>query len=450
MVAQHVHDADGRHGRGEQVRALVGNRAHQQATVAAAGDRQLVASRVTGADEPLGRGDEIVEDILLAQPGAALMPALAELPAPAQIGHGVYATRLEPRGAARGIGRQQRDVEAPIAVQHRRPGLAGRQVPAVNDAHRHRGAVLAGEPHLPRHVLVGGDARLGHTPGFAAATAEVIAVQRPRRGEVRIGEKRLGIGGLAIEARHGAGARQRHFSKLAAVGREYAHLGFHVHDVLHQEPSTDERGIGDGFRGAGRENRPWGRLRLARVDGEHAARGRLVCGLHEKHRALVADELVQAVPAIQQANHAGCRISEIQVVDAAGFVAVGNVDEEVPAIVGYGRIRVARRVVGDAEHRAIGRLVGAERVIPDGHLAAVVILTVAERIPAVVEAAAIRNPGDAGELRAAQHLGQVLARINVPDMPGFPVGAAIGQRVGHPLAGWRQLVVRQRDGAVGA
>ena len=49
-------------------------------------DRQLGRRRVLVRDQPLGRGDEVVEDVLLLELGAGLVPVLAVFAAAAQVG----------------------------------------------------------------------------------------------------------------------------------------------------------------------------------------------------------------------------------------------------------------------------------------------------------------------------------------------------------------------------
>ena len=57
------------------------HRADEQAAVAAAADGQLRRRGVFLANKVLGRGDEVVEDVLLPLLGARQVPRLAELPA---------------------------------------------------------------------------------------------------------------------------------------------------------------------------------------------------------------------------------------------------------------------------------------------------------------------------------------------------------------------------------
>ena len=65
LEPQHVHHAHGRQACAEKFRALRHNRAYQQPAVAASLDGEFIGPRVFIIDEPLGRGDEIVENVLL-------------------------------------------------------------------------------------------------------------------------------------------------------------------------------------------------------------------------------------------------------------------------------------------------------------------------------------------------------------------------------------------------
>ena len=65
VEAEHVHDADLRDGDAEEVGALVDDRADQQAAVRPALGGEPGRRGVLVGDQPLGRGDEVVEDVLL-------------------------------------------------------------------------------------------------------------------------------------------------------------------------------------------------------------------------------------------------------------------------------------------------------------------------------------------------------------------------------------------------
>ena len=84
------------------------DRADQQSAVAAALDGQFVGPGVFVFDQPLGGGDEIVEDVLLLQFRAGLVPCLAIFAAAAQIRLGIDAAHLHPRHTADRKRRRQR------------------------------------------------------------------------------------------------------------------------------------------------------------------------------------------------------------------------------------------------------------------------------------------------------------------------------------------------------
>ena len=93
---QHVEDTHVRNACTEEVRTLRQARSYQQATVAAAADRQLWRARVAVLDEPLRRCDEVVEDVLLVQLRPCFIPGPAVLPSSAQVRLGIHASHLHP------------------------------------------------------------------------------------------------------------------------------------------------------------------------------------------------------------------------------------------------------------------------------------------------------------------------------------------------------------------
>src|SRR5207247_5588475 len=108
---QHVHDADRRQGRAEQLGALRDCRAYQQAPVRAAPDRELRRRRITLRDEILRGGHEIVEYVLLLLVHSRRVPRFPGLTASPQVRHGVYTAQLEPREPARRADRRETDLE---------------------------------------------------------------------------------------------------------------------------------------------------------------------------------------------------------------------------------------------------------------------------------------------------------------------------------------------------
>ena len=128
-------------------------RPDQQPTVAAPTDGQFARVGVFVVDEPLSRGDEVVEDVLLGQFHTALVPSLAVFPAAAEVGHGVHAAHLHPHQIGDAERWRQRDVEPAVAVQQSRIVAVEHHTLLVGDEHRDARAVLAVVEHLSRHVL---------------------------------------------------------------------------------------------------------------------------------------------------------------------------------------------------------------------------------------------------------------------------------------------------------
>ena len=81
LVANHVEQRDPAHDAAKEVRALRHGRSDEQAAVAAAHDAHAFAGREVGPDQPLGAGDEVVEDVLLVAQHAGPVPALSVLAA---------------------------------------------------------------------------------------------------------------------------------------------------------------------------------------------------------------------------------------------------------------------------------------------------------------------------------------------------------------------------------
>ena len=95
VIADHVQQRHLADDGPEQVRPLRQSGPHEQTAVGPALDGQVVRIGVSLSDEPLGRSEKIVEDILLVAEHARLVPFLAVLAAAAQIGNGHQASLLQ-------------------------------------------------------------------------------------------------------------------------------------------------------------------------------------------------------------------------------------------------------------------------------------------------------------------------------------------------------------------
>ena len=74
MKAQHIQYANVHQRRATQIRSLRQNRADEQSAVRRAVDSKPVFSGVVVVDQPLGGGDEVVENVLLIRFAARLVP----------------------------------------------------------------------------------------------------------------------------------------------------------------------------------------------------------------------------------------------------------------------------------------------------------------------------------------------------------------------------------------
>src|SRR5262249_13881924 len=158
---------------------------------------QQPAVRSSANDEPLpagiarrlqilGRGDEIVEYVLLLLAHARMVPGLAVLAASAQVRNREDTALLEPAGDRSGKEWLHRDVEAAIAVEHRWVAVVQRQSLAQRDEDRHAGAVFRNITERTRLVGAGVEGRGGRLERFQAVPPQVVAIDAARakiRGE---------------------------------------------------------------------------------------------------------------------------------------------------------------------------------------------------------------------------------------------------------------------------
>ena len=141
LRAQHVVDADVRDHRPEEVGPLHERRAHEQAAVAAAFDGKASGARVARADQVLGAGDEVVEDVLLPGERARAVPVLAELRSPAQVGQREDSAAVQPHPQAGVEVRRLADPVAAVSREQRRVRAVEPRALAAHDAHGHARAV---------------------------------------------------------------------------------------------------------------------------------------------------------------------------------------------------------------------------------------------------------------------------------------------------------------------
>ena len=120
VEAQHVEHADLRHGGAEQVRSLRQTRADQQPAVGAAEDRQVRHGGVVVRDQPVGRGDEVIEHHLLVGEDRLAVPDLPVLAAATDIGDCEHPAALHPGDHRRIEARQVGDAETAVTDEQQR------------------------------------------------------------------------------------------------------------------------------------------------------------------------------------------------------------------------------------------------------------------------------------------------------------------------------------------
>ncbi len=183
MVAEHVHDADRREGDTEELRPLGHDRADEEAAVRAPGDGQPVRRGVLLLDEILGRGDEIVEDVLFLVEHAGLVPGLAVLAAAAQVGLGEDAAVLQEDDVGRAEAGRDGDVEAAVGREEGRVLAVELEPFLVDDEHRDFRPVLARVENLLRLVAGGVELDLARPEDLGRARGRIELVDRRRISE---------------------------------------------------------------------------------------------------------------------------------------------------------------------------------------------------------------------------------------------------------------------------
>src|SRR5258706_13915637 len=94
VETQHVHHACLFHDCPKQFRALIRPGTHQQAAIRSTMDCQLTRGGVLLRDQILGRGDEVVKNVLFLELRSRFMPLLAILATAAHIRRGINDTLL--------------------------------------------------------------------------------------------------------------------------------------------------------------------------------------------------------------------------------------------------------------------------------------------------------------------------------------------------------------------
>ena len=451
LEAQHVHHADRRQRGAEQLGALRHHGADKEASVRTALDRESARARPLLGDEVLGGCDEVVEDILLAQLLAGLVPLAAVLAAAAEIRNRERAAELEPRREDRREPRRHRSVEAAVAVEERRLRAVARRALAVRDEHRNARAVLRGVEDLLDLVAGRVEVDLGAAELGGLSGREVESVDRRRlvvRGEAVEG---LAVAATPAETTGCSDARQLDLAHERAVGAQHADERPHILQVLGEDEVADHARALEHLRLLGHELAQ--RLQaLADIERDDAAARRLEVGGRVEGRAVVSDDRPLVRKRADDLARLRGWIAEIadeeQVLRIGAFV---DRDDEVASVLRDACAEAPGRVLGPREDERVLPLRRAEAVVADlvvevERLELLARLRLGEA--AVEEALLVLRPRCAGELRPADLVGQDRARRDIHHAPAGPVGSGLALREGKQVARIGERHASERDGAV--
>ncbi len=451
--AEHVHDAHGRQRRAEQFRPLSHARADEQAAVAAARDGELAGLGVMIRDQPLRRGDEIVEHVLFFQYRAGLVPLLAVFAAAAQVRLRIDAAHFHPDQCVHGKARRQANVESAVSIKQRRVPAVEFQPFLVREEHRHARAVLAAIEHLRRFVVgrIEIDFRLAEHS--ARPGAKIVMVDRARNGEAGEGIKRLRIQPFAAESAGAADAGQLEAARRRPLAIKYFHFGVRVFQIRRDELIVDRVGALQPVAAFGNDLAPVAAGRLADVDRDDASARGVEIRAEIKNRPDVVDERVVRVKLVEQFDHGRVRRREVFVIDAVAPVRpLIDGDDQVTAIVGDAAEKAPFLLVRALIDQLILRLRRAEPVI----IELLKIVQALELMGGIrfVEAAVEKSlpilcTGRARGLHPLDQVRQIRARFDLAHLPFLPIGTGGGKAVGDEPAVIADRIGSQGHGAVG-
>ena len=426
VVAHHVEQRIGADDRPEQVGPLVRDRADEEAAVAAAADGEVLRARVAGLDQVLGRGDEVVEDVLLVGEHPGLVPLLAELAAAAHVRQREDAAGPQPGGGEGREARRLAQVEAAVAGQQGRVPAVERHARPVHDEHRHAGAVLRGEPALRHPVGRRVHRQVGLGPDRLLARGHVVAVDGARDVERLEGEERLVAGpapGAAPDRADGVERDVAHVRPVELVDRDPR---LDVLEVRDGEPAAERRRRLDDDVVPLRDHLPPAVGRRVAGIGQHDA---LVRGIEVGHD----DELAPCERGPRLGDAVGDGGDERRVVREVLHVDLGRARGALDDVHDH-----PAPVVGDDGDRDLVALVpGAEELDVVGHRRPERVVHDARRhvaVALVVEAAPVRRERHRAVAGRRQHVGEVVAAVDAADADGDLVDAPLADRVGHPPA----------------
>src|SRR6185312_11227923 len=132
----------------KEFRTLRCHRAHQQSAIASTADSQLFPRRVLVVDQPFCRGNKVIKHVLLFVQHACMVPFLSEFATTAKIWHRVESALLYPPRNERVETGREAHVKAAVAIEDGGNVTVWSQAFAMDQKHRHLGAIFRLVPDL--------------------------------------------------------------------------------------------------------------------------------------------------------------------------------------------------------------------------------------------------------------------------------------------------------------
>src|SRR5579863_5480542 len=271
LVTQHVQQRVAAHDRPEKIGALSERRTNQQAAVRGPEDTQLGRLGVLVGNQPLGRGNEVIENTLLSVPHARLVPFFSELAPAAQVGQREDAAVLRPHNGLGGETGSHTDVEATVTSHQARIRAVELEPLLVHQEHRNFDLVLRLVPDLLDLELAGVDGRLSARPNLLPAARHVVAVDGRWNVEGAESEEGLFVFPAAAYSRHAAERRKLEVAAVAANGIENPEARTRVTGVIDDDLAARQAEVRDRRVAFGNDLTPALALRMIEVDRENPA-----------------------------------------------------------------------------------------------------------------------------------------------------------------------------------
>ena len=319
----------------EHFRMLGHSGAHEKAAVGASTNREVVNRGVFFIDQILGRGEEVVEDVLLVLEHSGLVPFFAVLATSAQIGLGEEAALLKPPRVFRIPARVEIDEEAAITGHQSRSVAVALHAFFGGDEHRNARAVFGFVENLLDLVVVGVERHLRFSEDFGLAGGNVVAINGGRDDErleavesfVRI------LASIELGGRAEGGIFE--VSDLVAVESEDIGLGDDIVESGDEQLSAHDGDAGDDVGGLGDDGGPVLWLRVSDGNFDDAIVGRLIIGEQVEIVAVVcrSETVIHATDDGANGRTGLTQILRVNI-DALGGDAVDDTDHQVAFILG--------------------------------------------------------------------------------------------------------------------